>query len=105
MIAIAQLGLIMFECTAVNTPCSSPNLLFLNREGPLSPPNSPDSPCATTTSSKQVKTILDLLGACYRGIRSEPWTVLELTPDENENLWLVLERGKSLWNYVEDNLR
>jgi len=40
-----------------------------------------------------------------RGIRSEPWTVLELTPDENENLWLVLERDKSLWNYVEDKLR
>ena len=99
VIVIAQLGLIMFECTAVNTPCSSPNLLSLNREGPLSPP------CATTTSSKQVKTILDLLGACSRGIRSEPWTVLELTPDENENLWLVLERDKSLRNYVEDKLR
>jgi len=36
VIMVAQLGLIIFECTAVNTPCSSPNLLFLNREGPLS---------------------------------------------------------------------
>ena len=64
------------------------------------------SPLAQTiTPLKTSSSLLDFLISCHRGQEVEPWTVFNITPEEVQTVWLMLERHKSLYDYVLGKLR
>ena len=49
--------------------------------------------------------LLDFLISCHRGQEVEPWTVFNITPEEVQTVWSMLEKHKSLYDYVLGKLR
>jgi len=68
-----------------------------------SPRSSPSN--RTNAPSKRVKSLLVFLISCHKGLEVELFTVFELTPEENETLWSMLERRRLLYDYVLGKLR
>ena len=65
----------------------------------------PSTQSQTITSIKTASNLLDFLILCYKGKEVESWTVFRITPEEIQTLWLMLERHKSLYDYVLGKLR
>ena len=65
----------------------------------------PSPSARTTTPSKTASSLLDFLISCHKGQKVEPWTVFNITPEEVQTVWLMLERHKSLYDYVLGKLR
>ena len=65
----------------------------------------PSTQTQTITPTKTASSLLDFLISCHKGKEVEPWTVFEITPEEIQTLWLMLERHKSLYDYVLGKLR
>ncbi|KAL2055887.1 hypothetical protein ABVK25_003529 [Lepraria finkii] len=65
----------------------------------------PSTQTQTITPTKTASSLLDFLILCHKGKEVEPWTVFEITPEEIQTLWLMLERHKSLYDYVLGKLR
>ena len=65
----------------------------------------------STTPSKyygegaRVAYLLDFLILYYNGKEVGPWTVFNITPEEVQTVWSMLERHKSLYDYVLGKLR
>lgn len=53
----------------------------------------------TITPLKTASSLLDFLISCHRGHEVEPWTVFNVTPEEVQTVWSMLERHKSLYDY------
>ena len=65
----------------------------------------PSPSAQTITPSKAASSVLDFLILCHRGQEVEPWTVFNITPEEVQTIWSMLERHKSLYDYVLGKLR
>ncbi len=65
----------------------------------------PSPSAQTITPSKTASSLLDFLIACHKGQEPEPWTVFNITPEEIQTVWLMLERHESLHDYVLGKLR
>ena len=64
------------------------------------------SPSAQTIPPlKTATSLLDFLISCHKGQEVEPWTVFNITPEEVQTVWSMLERHKSLYDYVLGKLR
>ena len=64
------------------------------------------SPLQTTAPSKNCKDLLDCLISRYEGWGMfEPWTVFEITPEEIQRVWSVLQKDESFYGYVLDKIR
>ncbi len=74
---------------------------FVTGENELLP-----SPSAqTTTPSKTASSLLDFLISCHKGKEVEPWTVFNITPEEVQTVWSMLQRHKPLYDYVLGKFR
>jgi len=58
-----------------------------------------------TALSETLNSVLDLLISCHQGLEVVPWTEFKITPDESQRLWSMLERKRSLYDYVLGKLR
>ncbi len=65
----------------------------------------PSSSTQSTALSETVNSVLDLLISCHKGLEVEPWTEFKITPDESQTLWSIMERKRSLYDYVLGKLR
>ena len=65
----------------------------------------PSPSAQTTTPSKAASSLLDFLISSHKGQEVEPWTVFKITPEEIQTVWPMLERHKSLYDYVLGKLR
>jgi hypothetical protein len=50
----------------------------------------------TITPTKTTSSVLDFLISCHKDKEVEAWTVFEITPEEIQTVWLMLEGDKSL---------
>ena len=71
----------------------------------LLPNPSTQTQIPTDTPTKTASSLLNFLISCHKGKEMEPWTVFEITPEEIHTVWLMLERDKSLYDYVLGKLR
>jgi len=60
----------------------------------------PSPSTQTTGPSKTVNSLLDILISCYKGLEVELWMEFKITPGEIQTLWSMLERKRSLYDYV-----
>ena len=65
----------------------------------------PSPSAQTITPSKTASSLLDFLISCHKGQEVESWTVFNIIPEEVQTVWLMLERHKSLYDYVLGKLR
>ena len=71
----------------------------------LLPNRSTQTQIQTDTPTKTASSLLEFLVSCHKGKEVEPWTVFEITPEEIQTVWLMLEGDKSLYDYVLGKLR
>ncbi len=62
----------------------------------------PSPSAQTKTPSKTATSLLDFLILCHKEQEVEPWTVFNITPEEIQTVWSMLERHESLHDYVLD---
>ena len=77
--------------------CSDPDLA----QGPPSPP---ESSASSPTPSERVSAALNLLKDHRKGLSGACWTVLDLSPDDYDNLWTILAADLSLKGYMIDKV-
>ena len=65
----------------------------------------PSPSAQTKTPSKTVSSLLDFLISCHKEQEVEPWTVFNITPEEIQTVWSMLERHESLHDFVLGKLR
>ena len=65
----------------------------------------PTPSAQTITPSKTASSLLDFLISCHKGQEVEPWTVFNITPEEVQTVWLMLERHEPLYDYMLGKLR
>ena len=65
----------------------------------------PTTPSKYGGEGARVACLLDFLILCHNGKEVGPWTVFNITPEEVQTVWSILERHKSLYDYVLGKLR
>jgi len=77
-----------------------PRAVCASRKGLLPSPLTQSTGPSTTVNS-----LLDILISCCEGLEVELWMEFKITPGEIQTLWSMLERKRSLYDYVLDELR
>ncbi|KAL2044106.1 hypothetical protein ABVK25_012468, partial [Lepraria finkii] len=77
-------------------------VVYISNQNLLS---SPSTQTQTVTPTKTASSLLDFLISCHKDKEVEPWTIFEITPEEIQTVWSMLERHESLYDYVLGKLR